>query len=110
MNDHEREECGECGRDFLRLGMRQVTASGIYLCERCYEADPLRGDDGLWIEDGDPDDDGEDDSHEPVGSCEWCGANLYPDDLGLEEELCDQCLWHAEQNRGGEDTGIQPVT
>ncbi|OQW35855.1 MAG: hypothetical protein A4E20_08930 [Nitrospira sp. SG-bin2] len=43
---------------------------------------------------------------EPVGSCERCGVNLYKDD---DEELCDQCLWHAKQNRGGEDSGIQPT-
>ena len=60
-----------------------------------------------------PDDEGdypecghEDEYPEPVGSCEWCGTNLYPDD---DDELCDQCLWHAEQNRGGEDSGIQPI-
>jgi hypothetical protein len=29
-------------------------------------------------------------SDEPVGSCENCGTNLYPDD---DDELCDQCLW-----------------
>lgn len=44
---------------------------------------------------------------EPVGSCEWCGTNLYEDD---DEDLCNQCAWHAAQNRGGEDCGFQPVT
>lgn len=44
---------------------------------------------------------------EPVGSCEWCGTNLYEDD---DEDLCGQCAWHAAQNRGGEDCGFQPVT
>jgi len=44
---------------------------------------------------------------EPVGSCEWCGTNLYEDD---DEDLCNQCAWHAAQNRGDEDCGFQPVT
>lgn len=39
--------------------------------------------------------DHDDDYSEPVGSCEWCGTNLYEDD---DEELCDQCLWHAQLN------------
>lgn len=56
---------------------------------------------------GDSDYDPADWDNEPVGSCDWCGTNLYPDD---DDELCDQCLWHAEQNRGGESFGIQPVT
>lgn len=48
----------------------------------------------------------DDDYAEPIGSCEWCGTNLYADD---DDELCDQCLWHSEQNKGGEDCGFQPV-
>ena len=38
---------------------------------------------------------------EPVGSCEWCGGNLYPDTDW--DGLCDSCAWHAEQNRGADD-------
>jgi hypothetical protein len=53
MSDHEREQCGNCMKDFIKLGMRQVTSSGIYLCSKCYHDDPLRGDDGLWIDDTD---------------------------------------------------------
>ena len=34
------------------------------------------------------------DDGEPVGSCEQCGTNLYSDD---DPDLCDQCLWYAEQ-------------
>lgn len=48
----------------------------------------------------------DDEPDEPVGSCEWCGTNLYPND---DLDLCDQCAWHAEQNRGGESGGIQPI-
>jgi hypothetical protein len=47
-----------------------------------------------------------DDPNEPVGSCDWCGVNLYADD---DDELCDQCLWSSEQSRGDDDSGIQPV-
>ena len=36
---------------------------------------------------------------EPVGSCEECGTNLYPDD---DPELCDQCFWYRTQwQKGG---------
>lgn len=31
---------------------------------------------------------------EPIGSCEWCSVNLYPDDE--YDGLCDQCAWLAE--------------
>jgi len=33
---------------------------------------------------------------EPIGSCDECGCNLYPDgdDYG---GLCDQCAWLAMQ-------------
>lgn len=48
------------------------------------------------------------DSNEPIGSCEWCGANIYPDDY--DDELCDSCAWHAEQNRGDDGCGWQQVT
>lgn len=42
----------------------------------------------------DPDSHYEDDpADEPVGSCDECGTNLYPED---DEELCDQCLWRLE--------------
>ena len=50
--------------------------------------------------DGEGDYDGcePDDSYlEPCGSCEWCGANIYPGDYGVMDELCDQCAWGAEQ-------------
>lgn len=50
----------------------------------------------------------EDDACEPVGSCDWYGTNLYPHDDW--DGLCNQCAWHAEQNAGGGDCGIQPVT
>lgn len=68
-----------------------------------------------WMFCGDSGDDGPeyddrnfdyDEPDEPVGSCEWCGSNLYP---WNDPDLCDSCAWHAEQNRGG-DPGIQPVT
>lgn len=36
----------------------------------------------------------EEDDWEPVGSCENCGGNVYPND---EDGLCDQCSWY-EQN------------
>lgn len=48
----------------------------------------------------------EDESREPVGSCEWCGTNLYEDD---DDELCDQCLWHVMPDSGDDDIGMQPV-
>lgn len=35
----------------------------------------------------------DDPADEPVGSCDECGTNLYPED---DEELCDQCLWRME--------------
>jgi hypothetical protein len=42
----------------------------------------------------------DDGPEEPVGSCEWCGTNLYPgDDL----DLCDQCFWLAERTREQDD-------
>ena len=83
-------------------------------CELCC-AEPPWGCPCYWCQgeryDVDEEDDydfyGDDDYSEPVGSCEWCGTNLYEDE---DEFLCDQCLWHAEQNSGGEDCGIQPVT
>lgn len=34
--------------------------------------------------------DDEEESWEPVGSCEDCGVNLYSDD---DPEYCDQCIW-----------------
>ena len=48
----------------------------------------------------------EEEYSEPVGSCEWCGVNLYEDD---DPDLCEQCAWSAAQNKGGEDSGIQPI-
>jgi hypothetical protein len=47
----------------------------------------------------------DDEPDEPCGSCEWCGTNIYPGDPGSEDELCEQCAWHAEQNEGSEDIG-----
>ncbi|HEY1186924.1 MAG TPA: hypothetical protein VGE74_04670 [Gemmata sp.] len=38
---------------------------------------------------------GEADDNEPVGSCDNCGGNLYPDDDW--DGLCNSCAWHAEQ-------------
>jgi hypothetical protein len=35
--------------------------------------------------------------HEPVGSCEECGVNLYEDD---DDYLCDWCLWRDALARG----------
>jgi len=58
-----------------------------------------------WAE-FDPRDYGDDDHDEPIGSCEWCGTNLYPDD---DEDLCDQCAWAAEQNKGTRSGGIEPI-
>jgi hypothetical protein len=58
-------------------------------------------------DDYEPDFGDEDYFSEPVGSCEWCGVNLYPDD---DPDLCDQCAWHAAQAGGSEGDGIQPVT
>lgn len=31
---------------------------------------------------------------EPIGSCEECGCNLYPED---DFHLCDQCQWAIEE-------------
>ena len=48
-------------------------------------------------------DDDYDDYCEPIGSCEWCGTNLYSDDY---DGLCDLCAWHAMQDdAGSEDVG-----
>ena len=49
---------------------------------------------------------GDDPDYEPVGSCEWCGESLFEDD---DDDLCEQCLWNAEQNKGGESLGFQPI-
>ncbi len=46
---------------------------------------------------------------EPCGSCEWCGANIYPSDYGSVDGLREQCAWSAEQNNGGDTAGFQPV-
>jgi len=100
MNDHDRETCACCGKDFLRLTMKQVERDEtcVYECRDCFF--------GADEPSGDPDDEWND---EPVGSCEWCGTNIYADDYGVADDLCDQCSWHAEQNKGGEDSGIQPI-
>lgn len=45
--------------------------------------------------------------NEPIGSCDLCGTNLYPDDEW--DGLCNQCSWSCEQNKGG-GGGIQPIT
>lgn len=43
-----------------------------------------------------PDDDDED-SCEPIGSCDNCEQNIYEDDYYIfdGERLCDQCAWYA---------------
>ena len=60
-----------------------------------------------------PDDDPEDWGHEPCGSCEWCGTNIYLDDPGSEDELCEQCAWHADQaeerDPNDDDPGFQMI-
>jgi hypothetical protein len=71
---------------------------------RCPECGKLMAE--CWCDDHDGDPVLYDDYNEPVGSCEWCGTNLYQDD---DDDLCDQCAWHAAQNKGGEDSGIQPI-
>lgn len=48
------------------------------------------------------DDFGYHDCDEPVGSCDWCGSNIYDDDC---DGLCDQCAWHAGQGDGCDDVG-----
>ena len=35
------------------------------------------------------------DPSEPIGSCDECGCNLYPDDEW--DGLCNQCAWLAMQ-------------
>lgn len=71
---------------------------------------PPQDDDGPGWAEFDPrdyDDDAWDECDEPIGSCEFCGTNLYPDDDW--DGLCNQCAWSCEQNRGGDDPGIQPI-
>lgn len=62
----------------------------------------------------------------PVDSCDSCGADVYRDDLFVNEHLCDQCAWYAyhagetgeppnSQGTGNEDeiveaAGIEPAT
>ena len=41
-------------------------------------------------------DDARDEDNEPVGSCEECGTNLYPDDEW--DGLCNQCYWLSSQD------------
>lgn len=33
---------------------------------------------------------------QPVGSCDECGCDIYPDEYH-GDGLCDQCAWWAEQ-------------
>jgi len=47
--------CGKCGKEFVQRSGMQVTATGIFLCIKCYDED--RDDDGLWINDDDDDSD-----------------------------------------------------
>jgi hypothetical protein len=54
-----------------------------------------------------PDDDSREDPAEPTGSCDLCGSNLYPGDDW--DGLCNGCAWSVEQNRGGEQSGWQPL-
>lgn len=50
-------------------------------------SDWIPGIDGMDIRNGEDDRD----IGEPVGSCDWCEANLYEDDG--DGVLCDRCLW-----------------
>lgn len=59
------------------------------------EFDPRDYDDDDW------------DDNEPIGSCDLCGCNLYPDDDW--DGLCNQCSWSCEQNKGNGGGGIQPI-
>ena len=36
----------------------------------------------------------DDESCEPVGSCDECGCDIYEDDIDEDGTLCDQCRWH----------------
>lgn len=71
-------------------------------CSQCFREPPWGCPcDGHNEEEYDPDDD----YNDPVGSCENCGVNLYPDD---DVELCDQCLWYLEQIEAAEDAEGEP--
>ena len=65
------------------------------LCNACGAQVDFDYDDDDWFDDDD--DWCGDDYSEPIGSCEDCGTNLYPDD---DIDLCDQCLWRHENFRG----------
>ena len=54
------------------------------------------------LDDFDPDDPDEDERREPVGSCDWCGSDIYRGDW---DGLCEQCAWHASQGEGCDDAG-----
>ncbi len=49
-------------------------------------------------------DDMSDDPDEPVGSCDECGADLWPDD---DDALCDSCLYYAES--GDEEPNLDEL-
>lgn len=71
--------CPMCGDFWGGIGTFEMNG----VCDHC--KDELDADDY-------PDDDYE--NNEPVGSCENCDSNIYPDeDDG--SGLCDQCQWHA---------------
>ncbi len=42
-------------------------------------------------------DDFEDDCHEPIGSCDECGCDVYEYDCWVldGDDLCGQCYWWA---------------
>lgn len=87
--------CVNCGVP-LWCETAYVSESGDgYFCWRCVRDENMadqRGDDDSCFDDPWFDED----DGEPLGSCENCGSDLYADD-DLDNELCDQCSWWAQQ-------------
>ena len=72
-----------CHSHLCDCGPNDSCSHGI--CQECYEdlVDEITED--------------EDDSDEPISSCDNCGVNVYEDeDDG--SGLCNQCQWFAAQN------------
>lgn len=102
QNHRVREFCGRCSMTQDCKLVSDAGGVGTYCCE-CnylvdYDHDEDFEDDDEW---DDQDEDWEDDeSDEPIGSCENCGTNLYPED---DDEFCDQCLWRVTGGAGRDD-------
>lgn len=102
-----REFCCRCSITQDCKLVSDANGVGTYCCE-CnhlvdYDYDDI-DDEDFEDEDYEYDDDDDawedDESDEPVGSCEGCGTNLYEWD---DDEVCDQCLWRLTGGAGRED-------